>query len=215
MTQTHPSSQARLRVVADDATVSGRVDEARAVERPRIEQALLGDGAAWEVLYRSHYRELLRFCSYSTGSVEAGEDATQEVFARALANLGQFDGRALFSTWLRGIAMNLVRKQWRKGERQGRAYAKVSSAPQRSRQPDELLVRDRRADALDDALRALPAKLREAFVLCDVQGLSASEAGAITGASPGNVRVRATRARARLHELLSRAGVLDGDGGDP
>src|SRR5262245_60924976 len=34
------------------------------------------------------------------------DDLTQEVFLRALRGLGQFNGRACFSTWLYRVAMN-------------------------------------------------------------------------------------------------------------
>ncbi len=182
------------------------------LERRRVVRAQAGDARAWEQLYLSHYRGLLRFCSYAAGSVATAEDVTQEAFARALTGLSGYDGRASLSTWLRGIAMNLMRKQWRKGERRSRAYAKVESAPGCAAQPDDLLVRERRADALDQALRSLPAPLREAFILSDVQGLSANEAAVIAGTTPGNVRVRATRARARLQKALTDAGFIDSEG---
>jgi len=197
--------------VGEDASVDER-SRAEAAMRRRVVQAQAGDARAWEQLYLSHYRELLRFCSYATGSVDTAEDTTQEAFARALAGLAQYDERAAFSAWLRGIALNLLRKQWRKGERRTRAYAKVESAPGHSEHPDERLVRDRRAEALDTALGSLPPPLREAFVLTDVQGLPASEAAALAGTTPGNIRVRATRARARLQKELTRAGQLTAEG---
>jgi RNA polymerase sigma-70 factor (ECF subfamily) len=63
-------------------------------------------------------------------------------------------------------------------------------------------------------LETLPETLREAFVLCDMQDMSTQEAAATLGLTPGNLRVRATRARARIREELVRLGWLreDGDG---
>ncbi|MEM6996962.1 MAG: RNA polymerase sigma factor, partial [Myxococcota bacterium] len=202
MSPSNAGSQAHLRVVG---TAPERPDPGVA-EQARIDRAQAGDVRAWEQLYLAHYRDLLRFCSYASGSVATAEDLTQEAFARALAGLASYDRRASFSTWLRGIAMNLLRKHWRKGERRARAYAKFDAGERNGSLPDDVLVRDRRAEALDAALKSLPAPLREAFILTDIQGLSAAESAGVAGTSPGNIRVRATRARARLHDALRKAG---------
>ena len=71
---------------------------------------------------------------------------------------------------------------------------------------------ERQADALAGALEQLPPNLREAFVLSDIRELGASEAAKILGISPGNLRVRASRARARLRDLLTDAGVVERGG---
>lgn len=178
-----------------------------------VRRARAGDVAALESLYRAHFRDLLRHVSYATGDVAVAEDLTQESFARAFAKLGEFDERSSFRVWLRGIARNLVRKRWRSAERQSRAFAKVEHAPTSGHEPETELVRDRRAEVLRVALERLPAAQREAFVLCDVEGMSAAEAAVLTETTPVNVRVRATRARARLHKLLMADGWLTAEGG--
>ena len=202
-------SEARLRVVG---ATSGEAGPAALDETGLVWRARAGDVAALETLYRTHFRDLLRHVSYATGDVAVAEDLTQESFARAFAKLAEFDERSSFRVWVRGIARNLVRKRWRTAERQSRAFAKVEHAPTRGHEPEAELVRDRRAEVLARALQSLPASQREAFVLCDVEGMSAAEAAVLTETTPVNVRVRATRARARLHELLVAQGWLTAEG---
>ncbi|MEE9385680.1 MAG: RNA polymerase sigma factor [Nannocystaceae bacterium] len=173
-----------------------------------------GDSAAWREIYETHFESLLRYVAYATGDVALAEDLAQEAFAIALVRLGSFDGKAPLMTWLRGIAHNLVRKHWRKRSRRSRAYAHLEQMVERSARPrgDDLeraLEQESRADALAAALDVLPDTLREAFVLSDVQGMSAAEAAAIAGTTAGNLRVRAARARARLRAQFKRLGLFE------
>lgn len=179
-----------------------------------VEAARDGDTRAWAKLYQAHFADLLRHAAYLTGDVGLGEDLVQEAFAISLVNLHKYDARAPFLAWLRGIATNLVRKHWRKHQRRNRAYGRLEEIAEQlrhlgSRDLESELTRERRADALGEALETLPESLREAFVLNDVQGLSAAEGAEQLGVSVGNFRVRASRARARLRSQFERLGLVD------
>ena len=65
-----------------------------------------------------------------------------------------------------------------------------------------------RARVVYSILAEMPEHLREAFVLRDLEGLAPSEAAAQLGISPGNLAVRATRARQRLRAELEKLGWL-------
>jgi RNA polymerase sigma-70 factor (ECF subfamily) len=179
-----------------------------------VEAAREGNTRAWAKLYRHHFGDLMRHTAYLTGDVGLAEDIVQEAFAIALVNLHKYDARAPFLAWLRGVATNLVRKHWRKQQRRGRAYGRLEELAEQLRAGgrndlESELTRDRRADALTEALATLPENLREAFVLSDVQGLSATEGAAQLDISAGNFRVRASRARARLRSEFERLGLID------
>lgn len=194
-----PPSSPDLRVVGSEPAGDARVERARA-----------GDREAWKALYLEHFSDVLRLVAHATGDVAIAEELTQEAFAVALAGLHRFDGRCGFGGWLRGIAMKLVHKHWRKNRRRDRAHHRLRAVPAApAGGPDERLTTARRAEALAQALAELPPHLREAFVLADVQGVSAAQASEEFGISPGNFRVRATRARARLRERLAAMGLLD------
>jgi RNA polymerase sigma-70 factor (ECF subfamily) len=61
-----------------------------------------------------------------------------------------------------------------------------------------------------DILATLPENLREAFVVRELEGLPVDEAAEVLGISPGNVAVRASRARARIRKELERLGWTGG-----
>jgi RNA polymerase sigma-70 factor, ECF subfamily len=181
-----------------------------------LERASAGDSRAWTRLYQSHFDRLYRDVAFLVGAGGATEEIVQETFAIAWTKLAGFDGRSSFATWLRGIAHNLVRRHWRTRERRGRAYEKLAQiadgvAP-RDRDPEGTHLQDERAQALEVVLETLPAALREAFILCDVQGLPPQEVADRLGITNGNVRVRAARARQQIREALQRMGWLGQEG---
>lgn len=191
---------------AGDRAVVQATEDAR-----RVAAARGGDLAAWSALYQGHFPHLLRYLAYLCGDVDVAEDLAQEAFSTALVKLHQFDERASFRSWLRGIATNLFRHQVRKQSRRRRAYRRLEHTEARrarpgSHDPEGRVVRDRRAQALREALDSLPLNLREAFVLTDIQGLGSGEVAAALEISPGNARVRATRARARIRAFLIEHG---------
>lgn len=185
-----------------------------APELALLERAKSGDARAWTRLYQSHFDRLYRDVAYLVGANGATEEIVQETFAIAWTKVASFDGRSTFATWIRGIAHNLVRHHWRTHERRGRAYERLAQMSD-SAAPNDLErshLQDQRAEALQVVLETLPAALREAFVLCDVQGLPPQEVADRLGISNGNVRVRAARARAQIREALQRMGWLGQEG---
>jgi RNA polymerase sigma-70 factor (ECF subfamily) len=193
--------------------VEGRteVNEAALVERARG-----GDVDAWARLYQDQFDRIFRYIAYLTGDTTAAEDFVQETFARAYVSLPSFEGRAPLTGWLRGIAINIVRRHWRSRSRGDRAMDRLElmsrdPAVGADIDPEGAHLRQRRAEVLLTVLESLPAPLREAYVLCDLQDLPTQQAAAELGVSPGNVRVRATRARARIRSELTRLGWISGE----
>lgn len=177
-------------------------DEAALVERARTH-----DASAWSVLYRRHHAALFRHVLYLVGRSNVAEDLTQETFARALVSLPSFVGRSSFTTWLHGIALNLVRTNYRSHERATRAQdqlSRIHATHGAFVEPEGELADQHRTRVLYAMLDKLTAPLREAFVLRYVHGMTAAEAATALGIEPGAVRVRAHRAREQLEAEVAR-----------
>src|ERR671938_565225 len=86
-----------------------------------VARARAGDSDAYRVLVERHSRALFRLAFRMTGNESDAEDVVQESFLRAYRQLGKFDERASFGTWLYRIATNcsldLVRSRKRRSER--------------------------------------------------------------------------------------------------
>jgi len=215
-----------LQIRRSGGAASDTPEDAAGREAGLVERARGGDVDAWSCLYQEHFHRVFRHAAYLVGDTSAAEDLVQETFARAFVGLAQFEGRSTLQAWLRGIAVNLVRKHWRSRYRGDQAMARLELAarqpPASSQDPEGAHLRQRRAEVLLAVLETLPPPLREAFVLCDLEDVPIQQAAAELGISPGNLRVRATRARARIRSELTRLGWLSeasgeggGDHGDP
>src|SRR6267378_6515683 len=85
-----------------------------------VAKARGGDNDAFRVLVERHSRPLFRMAFRMTGNEQDAEDVVQDSFLRAYRQLGKFDERASFGTWLYRIAVNcsldLVRSRKRRSE---------------------------------------------------------------------------------------------------
>lgn len=176
-----------------------------------IERARHDDPHAWARLYRLHYDEVFRYVLYLQGDSATAEDLVQETFVRAMRGIAGYRRQASFSTWLHCIAVNVVRRHWRRTSARRRTVESFARATgqRRAPSPEELHTDTVRARALLSALDQLAPKLREAFVLRDLMGMPSSEAAQLLGISPGHLAVRGHRARAKLRDVLSARGWAD------
>ena len=73
-----------------------------------------------DALYREHADTVHRYLMVKTGSADLAEELTQETFFQALRTVDSYDEGCKFSTWLIGIAKNVLRTHWAVGAE--RAY---------------------------------------------------------------------------------------------
>lgn len=176
-----------------------------------VARARKGDLDAWSRLYVETFDVLLKHVACLTGDAALAEDLVQDAYARAMTHVGQYDGRAPFVAWLRGIALNVVRMHWRRAKTTDRVHDRLRELVAVTSGgiavgPDRVHQQDQRARLLYELLATLPENLREAFVLRELEGLPPAEAAAALGISEGNLAVRASRARARIRQELERLG---------
>src|SRR5436190_14123061 len=71
-----------------------------------LARARQGDGEAFRALVERHSRSVFRLAFRMTGNEQDAEDVVQESFLRAYRQLGRFESRANFGTWLYRITAN-------------------------------------------------------------------------------------------------------------
>ena len=161
-----------------------------------------GDDAAFGIVYDALAPRLWGFALALTGSEVASDDVIQQTLLQIHLARSRYVRGAAVLPWAFAIARNLIRDLHRRAWTE---QAVAPDGPQRgSPMPDEELDRKRRAAAVNEEVRWLPEPLREAFLLVNVEGLPVAEAAEILGISPGNVKVRAHRAR----RLLANAATM-------
>src|SRR5205823_14130105 len=71
-----------------------------------LARARQGDSEAFRALVERHSRSVFRLAFRMTGNEQDAEDVVQEAFLRAFKQLGRFESRANFGTWLYRIVAN-------------------------------------------------------------------------------------------------------------
>lgn len=167
-----------------------------------VRAAAAGDLAAFEALVRTYQAQVWRFLRHLLGDAALAEDCTQETLLRMHRRLGSFRFRSKFSTWVFTIARNVGIDALRARQRRDRLVGELP-APRPAADPSVRVE-------VGVAIASLPRKLREAFVLVEVLGLTYVQAGTVAGAPEGTMKSRVFRAREQLVAWL-RAG--EGEGG--
>ena len=156
-----------------------------------------GDAGAFETLYGRHRGGLFRFVLRAVKDRGVAEELYQEVWVRVIEARGRYAPKARFITWLYTIAHNLMVDHWRKKglslvALDGDDVPNESANPARQAEARESLGR------LIQALEALPAAQREAFLLHEEGGLSVAEIAAVTGSGEEAAKSRLRYAMAKL-----------------
>src|SRR5258707_5207376 len=71
-----------------------------------LDRARQGDSEAFRALVEQHSRSAFRLAFRMTGNEQDAEDVVQESFIKAYRQLGRFESRANFGTWLYRIVAN-------------------------------------------------------------------------------------------------------------
>ncbi|MDI7269957.1 MAG: RNA polymerase sigma factor [Myxococcota bacterium] len=169
--------------------------------------AAAGDDAPIALL-ETHSADLYRRVCVLVGGTAYVEDIVQETMVQALSCFGRYDRSRPLGPWLFGIALNVTRRYWRR-VRHARAAAEVlaGSAPWARPAADperELLLRER-VDLLYRALDELTPRVREAFVLREIEQLPAEEVARLTRTSVAAVYTRVCRAREAIRAYVDGA----------
>jgi RNA polymerase sigma-70 factor (ECF subfamily) len=108
--------------------------------------------------------------------------------------------------WHRRQAVrNRVMVWFGRGSQEADDYDLVAAAPDPiGRTPDEELANDEAMNSLEQAVRALPARQREAFMLRTFEGLDVAGTAVAMGCSQGSVKTHYSRA---IHSLRDTLGV--------
>jgi RNA polymerase sigma-70 factor (ECF subfamily) len=185
-----------------------------------VQRTVAGDQKAYGLLVLKYQRRIQRLIGRMVRDVDLVEDIAQETFIRAYRALHQFRGDAQFYTWLYRIAVNTAKKfllelkndptisenfstsddddetSWKKNE------------PTTDEGPDTILAAKEIAVVVNAAMDALPADLREAIILREIEGMSYEDIAAAMDCPIGTVRSRIFRAREaisqRVRPLLSQ-----------
>src|SRR5258707_11966719 len=183
-------------------------------EEKLIRAGQRGDHQAVETLFRRYHRPLFQTAMRVLGNTEDAEDALQDGLLSAYRNLGRFEGRSQFSTWLTRIVINAALMRRRSAK--ARPAVSLDQAPREEElppaerfaddgpTPEQVFASTEIREMISENLDAVSPLLRTAFVLREVQGYSTGEAAKKLGVTENTLKARLGRAGHQLGERRGR-----------
>ncbi len=183
-----------------------------------VERVLAGDTALYEVVMRRYNTRLYRVARAILRNDGEAEDVMQDAYVKAFQHLGQFAGRAKFSTWLTRIAVHEALARVHKARRfeewddmNENQQNEIGAAPLKSN-PESETASVEMSKILEQAIESLPETYRAVVMMRDVEDMSTAETAECLSLSEENVKIRLHRAHEMLRkELYANAKISAAD----
>lgn len=168
-----------------------------------VRKASAGDRESFRLLYEAYVQRIFNFVFGMTRSREDAEDITQSTFVQGFSHLSRLKDPEKFEFWIYRIARNEVYQRFRRKRHEEIPLEEagdteiIPADPDcgEGETPEDGLLREELEGIIDQALRTLPPKLKEVFILAVIQEKSYKEIADIVGRSLLSVKTDIYRAR--------------------
>jgi len=161
----------------------------------------VGDAAAFEILYTRHKGALFRYFKRHCSETAIAEELFQDCWMSIIKARKNYVTTAKFTTYMYTIAHNKLIDYYRRNKirfsdvvnnEDNDIDTSVESLPaSEQEQPEQLIAIEQKRTRLFEAIKLLPEKQREVFLLREESGLSLNEIAQIT-------KVNSETAKSRL-----------------
>jgi RNA polymerase sigma-70 factor, ECF subfamily len=167
----------------------------------------------------SHKHALYIYALKIAANSDDASDLVQETYYRAFKSYHQFENGTNSKAWMFMILKNTFINNYRKKRREPEKvcydeiediYENIKSDQWKSNNLDLDFYHDLLDDELSEALAKLPVKMKDVFLLCDLEGYTYEEISEIVNIPIGTVRSRLHRARKILQDELFGYAKLNG-----
>jgi len=166
------------------------------------QQAVRGEVADFEALYRQNVGRVHAICRRISGDPGRAEELAQEAFLKAWKHRRSAPPGDGYTAWICRVAINVAISDGRSRGRRAKRETLVAD-------PDSWNPAGRPESPgtgldLEKAIDMLPPGARNVFVLHDVEGYRHHETGTLLGLSTGTTKAQLHRARRILREALKK-----------
>lgn len=161
-------------------------------------------------MIEAHRNRLYRFVLRHISNQEDAADITQQAFAEAFRSLDHFRGESALSTWIYGIALNLIRSHLMRAPQRLHHFESediLMDMAGTETDPNTQTSLNETVSAVQTQLDTLPIEMRTVLEMVTVDEMTYEEVADTLHIPVGTVRSRLFRARAQLKSALETAGV--------
>jgi RNA polymerase sigma-70 factor (ECF subfamily) len=204
----------RIRPFASTSPSSERMAASATAQQhpPLVQQAIDGNSDAHEQIFATHASKLRGTAFAILRNREDAEDAVQDGFCRAFANLQSFQGRSSFSTWLTRIVINssLMIRRRRNGRSEASLDELLDNRPEQLQckfvdagpNPEQVCASVELRNLVEKQVSQLPPGLQTAFQLYALDHRSGAESMQRLGIGTSAFKSRISRARRKVENGL-------------
>jgi len=170
-------------------------------ENEIIQRCQQHDLSAYKMIYDRYEHPLLHTATRMLGQPQDAEDAVQTTFLKLYRGIQNYNYSSKFSTYLFRILMNACFDILRKRKRIKIHLLEEGYASYHSRHEEKMV--------LEEAIKALPERMRACFILFAVEELKQDEIAQILNITPGGVKSTIYHAKTRLRAKLSNLQIKE------
>ena len=158
-----------------------------------------------------HKHALYNYALKIAANSDDASDLVQETYYKAYKSFHQFENGTNSKAWMFMILKNTFINNYRKQKREPvkvdydeieDVYESIKSDQSNNNNLDLEFYSNLLDDELSEALSKLPSKMKDVFLLCDLEGYTYEEIAELVNVPIGTVRSRLHRARKILQEEL-------------
>jgi len=172
-----------------------------------IERSQQGDTSAMEQIYGRFKKALFGLAYRHTYNRATAEDLLQDIFVKIFTNIDDVDRPETFTGWVYRIALNTCYSHLRGHRIEIERSVPLDDVEGVLRQNGDEEASHEIRRPLEEAVRQLPPKLRQIFLLHDVQGFKHEEIGRMMRLSAGTSKSQLFKARLKIRGFLKDRGV--------
>ena len=172
-----------------------------------------GDQESFRLLLQQYHGPIYAYVCRLIGDPLEAEDVTQDIFVKVFRKVEGFRERSSFKTWLYRIATRessnrrrwFSRHRWREvtdPQGLGHHLGFAERLPHPGRSPFDQTARREHWEIINDALKRINPRFRQAVVLRDIAGFTYAEIASTLDLSLGTVKSRILRGRKALKRQL-------------
>ncbi len=185
----------------DDAALNAPAQDVLA---DLIRRSQAGDGQAMEALYYRYKTALFNMAYRYTYDRATAEDLLQEIFIKVFTHIEDVRRTETFTGWIYRIALNTCYSHLRGKKIELQKNVPLADVEGALHAPGESESSNDVRRPLDEAIARLPVKLKEIFLLHDVQGFKHEEIARMLGLSVGTSKSQLFKARLKLRDFLTQ-----------
>ncbi|PLR92539.1 RNA polymerase sigma factor [Bacillus sp. T33-2] len=175
-------------------------------EQQWIREVLSGNKQAYANIINKYKNKLYATILRMTKNPQDAQDLVQDAFIKVYHQLGKYDEKGSFSSWIYRVAINHCMDEFRKKRYKMKqiemSYEKVVNPDH----PEVIFLKKEKQRQLERLIATLPEDERMIILLRFVNELSYNEISELAGVPLSQVRIKLHRAKNKMRETVKREG---------